>query len=938
MAARRQKHDTPVTDAANATDASAATARAPREPASHRRAPAEPASKIAPAMRQYLEQKARVSDAILLFRMGDFYETFYEDAKTISRVLGLTLTAREKSSDSPIPLAGVPYHALDRYVARLVAAGYRVAISEQLEDAKLAKGVVKRDIVRIITPGTLTDDALLDARTDNLLVALCPAADGTARVGLACVELASGRFFAQLIDSADLADELVRLNPAEILAPETSVGDAAADASEPWRSIQTSLHCPTTSRPDHAFDPHLARDRLHRQFGVTTLEGLGFDRFDESLCAAGALLDYLSETQKSALAHIMPLVPRSSARYMMIDQFTLRSLEIERTLRDGAREGSLLGAIDATCNPMGARRLRQWLCYPLTDVSEIRRRQDAVAALIDQPDRLAALRNLIAEMGDLERISARLGVRRVSPRDLLNLGRSLKRCTEARRVLGESVRDAANNLLDQVAQRLGGHEDLAYVLTSALRDDSPMVARDGGFIAEGHDAELDRLRQTSVAGDQSLAGYQAREAQRTGIPSLKVGYNSVFGYYIEITHQHRDKVPPEYVRKQTVRNAERYITDELKKHETEVLGAAERAQVRELELFEQLCAKAAERLSSIQETADAVATLDVLAGFADAARRRGYARPCFDEGGDHLLEIQDGRHPVLDVTLAERFVPNDCRLRADGDRLILLTGPNMAGKSTYIRQVALLTLLAHTGSFVPAKVMRLSTVDRLFARVGASDELTRGQSTFMVEMVEAARILNTATRRSLVILDEIGRGTSTYDGLAIAWAITEHLARTTRCRTFFATHYHELTDLAGELPGVANFNVAVREELRPGGAGRGIVFLHRILPGPTDRSYGVHVAAMAGLPPSVVRRSESILHELESRSDSEVNQPRRGKASTESNQLMLFGGAPATPESWPQIAERLTKLNPEEMTPLAALAALAELRALLSQDSATPGD
>ncbi|GJQ27764.1 MAG: DNA mismatch repair protein MutS [Phycisphaerae bacterium] len=884
-------------------------------------------------MRQYLEQKARVPDAILLFRMGDFYETFYDDAKTISRVLGLTLTAREKNSDSPVPLAGVPYHALDRYVARLVAAGYRVAISEQLEDAKLAKGVVKRDIVRIITPGTLTDEALLDARTDNLLVALCPAAGGMKRVGLACVELASGRFFAQMIDSADLSDELARLNPAELLIPESSMGETADSACELWQSIPDVPRCPTTSRPIHAFDPHLARERLHRQFGVTTLEGLGFDRFDESLCAAGALLDYLNETQKSALAHIRRLAPRSTERHMMIDQFTLRSLEIERTLRDGAREGSLLGALDATCNPMGARRLRQWLCYPLTGVAEIHRRQDAVAALVDQPDRLAALRNLIVEISDLERIAARLGVRRVSPRDLLNLGRSLERCAEAKRLIGDSIRESADDLLGHIAQRLGGHDDLARALTSALRDDAPMVARDGGFITEGYDAELDRLRQISIAGDQYLAEYQAREAQRTGIPNLKVGYNSVFGYYIEITHQHRDNVPPEYVRKQTVRNAERYITDELKKHEIEVLGAAERAQARELELFERLCARAAERLTSLQETADAVATLDVIASFAETARRRGYVRPEFTEIGDDLLEIQDGRHPVLDVTLAERFVPNDCRLRADGDRLILLTGPNMAGKSTYIRQIALLTLLAHTGSFVPAKVMRLTPVDRLFARVGASDELTRGQSTFMVEMVEAARILNTATRRSLVILDEIGRGTSTYDGLAIAWAITEHLARTTRCRTLFATHYHELTDLAGELPGVANFNVAVREELRPGGAGRGIVFLHRILPGPTDRSYGVHVAAMAGLPPSVVQRSEAILHELETRPMGTGPRPPRGKSAAAPNQLLLFEAVPSTPESWRLVAERLTQLNPEEMTPLAALTALAELRKTLAQDA-----
>ena len=895
-------------------------------------------------MRQYLEQKERVGDAILLFRMGDFYETFYEDAKTLARVLGLTLTSRNKNSETPIPLAGVPYHAVDGYVAKLVRAGYKVAISEQQEDPKSAKGVVSRSVERIITPGTLTDDALLDERSQNYLAALCPSGrrwtDG--RIGLACVELSSGRFFAQMLDAGELLDELTRLRPAELLVPEMEI-----DAVDPLvEQIRQALDVAISPQPPHVFDPHLAERRICEQFSVTSVAGFGFDQFDASLCAAAAVLDYLRLTQKAALGHILKVMPRHSGDRVVIDQAALRSLEVERTMRDGSREGSLLGAVDMTAGPMGARRLREWLCFPLQHVDEIRSRQSAITSLRDQPDRLQRLRDLLRETGDMERIVARLGVGRVSPRDLVGLGRALRRCGELCEVIGSPViADTGRrpDLLTQLADAMTGHAALADYLESALKEDAPPIVREGGFIADGYNEELDRLRNIGLLGHQWLAEFQARESQRTGIGTLKVGYNSVFGYYIEITHQHREKVPADYVRRQTVRNAERYITDELKRHESEVLGAADRARQLELELFDGIRRRAAADLPELLAAADAVATVDVLAGLAELSRRRNYCRPELilpaEPGRKNglardILEIRDGRHPVLDVTLAERFVPNDCMLAEQGDRLLVITGPNMAGKSTYIRQVALLVLLAQTGSYVPATSMRWSPVDRIFARVGASDELSRGQSTFMVEMVETARILNNATDKSLVILDEIGRGTSTYDGLALAWAITEYIAESVGCRTLFATHYHELTELANQLPGVANFNVAVREELRSKGAGRDIVFLHKILPGATDRSYGVHVAAMAGLPSSVVKRGESVLEGLERTFERKSRgQALSAQRKPDDQALLPFATEQRMPDWWRELVDALGDIDVNTTTPIEAISILQRLQAVLARRS-----
>lgn len=973
--------------------------------------PAEsPGAAATPAMRQYLEQKSQVPDALLLFRMGDFYETFFEDARTISRVLGLTLTARDKNSPNPIPLAGVPYHAVDGYVARLVKAGYKVAISEQVEDPRLAKGVVRRAIVRIITPGTLTDERLLEAGSDNWLAAIAvepvgrgrpgagmrargiepkrlnaeanrpsslrPAASRDTPIGLAAVELASGRFFAQTLPSRRLADELARLRPAELLVRETPIDQSDAVTEE----LRATVPAVITPRPAHVFDESDSHERLCRHFGVRSLAGFGFDEGEPSLRAAGALIEYLEQTQKSSLQHILRLEPRRDETFVAVDRATLAALEVERTVRDGAREGTLLSAVNRTVTPMGARRLRDWLCFPLRDARQIRRRQDAIADLRADRIRLRKLRDLLAGLRDVERIAARLGVSRANPRDLIGLGESIASFATIRGVLespsgllataGGTERptppaaatvEAPTSLLAECSARLGGLDQLGADLLGAIRPDAPPTTRDGNVIAAGFHAELDRLRATASDGQRWLAEYQAAEVARTGIPTLKIGYNQVFGYYIEITHAQRDKAPPDYVRKQTVRNAERYITDALKRFEQDAQSAQERSIALEVELFEQVCRRAAGELAGLQSAAEALATLDILAGLAELSLERDYCRPelldaplvrgtddavllpeadqAAADRGEHrparvprnaarrigrVLEIDQGRHPVLDQTLSGRFVPNDCRLSPEGDRLLIITGPNMAGKSTYIRQVALLTLLAQTGSWVPARSMRFDPVDRIFARVGAADEIARGQSTFMVEMVETARILHHATPDSLVVLDEIGRGTSTFDGLALAWAISEHIARRIGCRTLFATHYHELTELAEGCRGVANFNVAVRETTRADGTGRDVVFLHRIVPGGADQSYGIHVARMAGVPPTVVARAVEVLAELERHLAAE-----RPKLTGEPPQATLFPAAPPVPAWWQALADEVARIELDQTTPLDALMLLRDLQARL---------
>ncbi|UCE59114.1 MAG: DNA mismatch repair protein MutS [Phycisphaerales bacterium] len=855
---------------------------------------------LTPAMRQYVEQKKRVGDAILLFRMGDFYETFYDDAILCSKVLGIALTSRSKAPD-PIPLAGIPYHALDGYLSKLVAAGYKVAISEQLEDPKQAKGVVRRDVVRIVTAGTLTDEALLDERDDNILASICLRSEG---VGLAFVELASGRFDVVDVSRDALLDELVRTRPAELLIDDEHGSESHRIAEQLHQVCSTAI----ARRPLHEFSAYQAERSLTQHFGVTTLAGFGFESITPSLCASGCVIQYLQETQKTTLNHITAIRKRVSSDYLQIDHSSWRSLEIELTLRSGSREGSLLRAIDRTIHPIGSRKLAHWFRAPLTSPAGILTRQDAVGYFVDNELVRTHVRGRLKAMADVERIASRIALARATPRDLSALGKTLTSLPAVASELAES-RIA---FVAEVTSDFGGLGDIADLLRYAIKEAPPATTREGGFIADGFDEELDRLRGVGRDGKDWLADFQRREVEQTGITSLKVGFNRVFGYYIEIPNSGREKVPPEYVRKQTIKSAERYITDELKKYETEALTAQERACELEVQLFDRVCGEVADKMRELLRVADAIGRVDCVAALAELAVERRYIRPeIADEVG---LEITDGRHPVLDQTLGDKFVPNDTLQSGPDSRLFIITGPNMAGKSTYIRQVALLTLLAQTGSFVPAKSMKFSIADRIFARVGASDEIMRGQSTFMVEMTEAANILHNATKRSLVVLDEIGRGTSTFDGLSLAWAITEYLANEIKCRTLVATHYHEMTELAELLRGVRNYNVAVRELPADEASEGGIVFLHRIVEGGTDKSYGVHVAKLAGIPTGVIQRSREILDELQRGFERESRTPQLTRKKTKDDKQMMLFRDPGE-----EMLEELSNIDPDRMTPLEAL-------------------
>ena len=658
-----------------------------------------------------------------------------------------------------------------------------------------------------------------------------------------------------------------------------------------------------------------AEKSILEHFRTTTLEGFGFSRMSLSLRAAGVLLAYLRETQKTSLDHIVSINRRNTSRFVSIDQNSWRSLEIERTIRSGMREGSLLAAIDLTVHPIGSRKLREWVCLPLIDRKEIIARQDAVGTFVENEILRQNIRTRLKTMADVERIAARVALLRASPRDLANIAHTLNQLPE----LQDMLAGVEAPLLVDSRKALGGLTDLADLLTKAVRCDAPPVLRDGGVIAKGYNEELDRLHSIRSDGQSYLADYQARLIEETGISSLKVGYNKVFGYYIEISNTYRDQVPHEFVRKQTIKNAERYITDTLKKFENEVLTASDKALELELQLFEELRVAVADRLEALQRVADGIGLLDTTSSLAELATQRRYIRPTLVTG--KTLEIIEGRHPVLDHTMGSEFVPNDLALTEKGNRLLIITGPNMAGKSTYIRQIALLTLLAQTGSYVPADAMTFSPADKVFARVGASDEIARGQSTFMVEMTEAATILNTATDRSLVILDEIGRGTSTFDGLSLAWAITEHLANTVKPRTLVATHYHEMTELADLLKGVANFSVAVREYEAPDPHDSNIVFLHKIVPGRTDKSYGIHVARMAGVPRKVISRSNTILEELHNGFVRDSKTTDLAENKTKQNaQLSLF------PDPGEEIVKKLESLDLEALTPLDALNILHDLR------------
>jgi DNA mismatch repair protein MutS len=816
-----------------------------------------------PMMQQYREAKGRHPGMLLLFRMGDFYELFFDDAEVAARVLGLTLTSR----DGSIPMAGFPWRALETHLRTLLRQGHRVAVCDQVEDPALAKGLVRREVTRVVTPGTLTEDDLLDPRQTNHLAALAPSGS-RGPVGVAWLELSTGQFHAADVPRERLADELARLSPSEVLCAESAEADARATLD---RIAETVGPLTVTPRPDWNFDLESARAVLFNHFQVTTLGGFGFENDQPCVVAAGAIVLYLRETLKASLAHLSRLWPFVRERFLFLDEVTRRSLELTRTLREGGRTGSLLSVMDRTMTPMGARLLSDWILAPLAERDAIDRRLDAVAELLDEHATRQEIRTALKDAFDLQRLTARISTGRASPRDLRAVAHTLKLLPRIKTPL--AARKAG--LLRELESRLELCQDLRETLDAALVDAPPLSPREGGIIRRGFDSGLDELHHIATSGKEWIAQFQAAEITRTGIQSLKVGFNQVFGYYIEVTHTHASRIPADYQRKQTLKNAERYITPELKEYEEKVLTAQEKIHSREYELFIQLRDRVATHTGRLLQTAEVLATLDGLASQAELAAERNYCRPTMVD--EPILEILEGRHPVLDQTLPPgTFVPNDARTGPVEGHFLLITGPNMGGKSVYLRQVGLLTLMAQMGGFVPARQAKIGLADRIFTRVGASDELNRAQSTFMVEMTEAANILNNATERSLVILDEIGRGTSTYDGVSLAWAITEYLHDEVGCRTLFATHYHELAQLAERLSGLRNYNALVRE------APDEILFLHKIASGSADKSYGIHVAQRAGVPTEVLQRARAVLAELEAqhlqtpeRPQARIRRPRK---------------------------------------------------------------
>jgi DNA mismatch repair protein MutS len=857
-----------------------------------------------PVMRQYAKAKRDHPGCLVFFRLGDFYELFYDDAKEASKLLGLTLTARTKSP--PIPMAGVPVRSVDLYLRKLLRMGRRVAVCEQMQDPAEAKGIVDREVTRVVTPGTLTEDAVLDARENNYLAAAVPGPGGTA--GIAWVDLSTGEFLVEDLPRARLADALARVDPAECLVPEAAGASGAGAAASFEEAVRGAVRGAVTPAPDWSFEAGAAARALGEHFGTADLRGFGVEGDGPSVGAAGAVLQYLRETQRTSLGHLRRLAVRREEDRLVLDRVTLRSLEIVQNLRDGERSGTLLDVVDRTVTAPGARRLRGWLTAPLRDAAAIATRHDAVEELAGDGALRGALRTALSGVRDLERLAARAATGRAGGRDLASLRESAAALPSLREVLGR----ARSSLLAEARDACDPLEDLHDLLARALVDDPPAGLKEGGLLREGYDAEVDELRAAGRDGRSWLADLQAKEAARSGIPGLRVGYNSVFGYYLETSRGQSAKAPPDWERRQSLKGAERFVTPELKTLERKILGAEDRVRALEYERFVAIREKVAAAVPRIQATAGAVALADAAGSLAEAAVEGGWVRPAVD--ASLALEAKDSRHPVVEASLRdERFVPNDLRLGGDAPPLALITGPNMSGKSVYLRQAALLVVLAQAGSFVPAASARVGLCDRIFTRVGASDDLAAGRSTFMVEMSETAAILHNATERSLVLLDEVGRGTSTFDGVSLAWAVTEHLAAAVKARTLFATHYHELTELAALVPGVRNLHCSVREWKD------GIVFLRRIEEGGTDRSYGLHVARLAGIPRGVVARAAEVLRGLEQSTEAMerglAGKPGKGATS----QLPLFAPPPARED--PLLGE-IRDTDPDSLSPKEAHARL----------------
>jgi DNA mismatch repair protein MutS len=847
-----------------------------------------------PIRRQYLEIKRRFPQAIVFFLLGDFHETFDDDAKLVAKELEITLTSKPMGKGLRVPLAGVPHHALQAHLKRLVGRGFKVAICEQLKDPRQAKGIVERDVVRVVTPGTVVEEALLDEAANNYLVALAPwpaKASGRAEAnhGLAYVDVTTGEFACAEVREADLADELSRLNPAEVLLP--------ADTPP------MGLACTVTPLDERFFLPDGAEERLREHFGVASVDGFGLRGLPLAVAAAGAILAYLGDNQRAALANVRDLRVFNPSRFLVLDANARRHLEVFAALRDGGRRGSLIEAIDQTRTAMGGRLLARWLGQPLTDITEINQRLDGVRRFHDDDLKRSRTRDSLREMPDIERILGRVVTGSASPHDLAALRRGLEAFP--------ALLEAASEEAPAVAG--AGVADGAALLAHAIAEDPAPAVGEGGVIRAGFSTELDEARVLTGDVRRALAALEADERERSGIRSLRVAYNRVFGYYFEVSKANLALVPDDFQRKQTLVGAERFVTPRLRELEEHIAAAREAIGELEASLFRQVCAQQASLAPGLRAAAEAAARIDVFSALAETAARYGYIRPEVNDGD--CIEVRDGRHPVVERGLGDgRFVPNDTELDSDGTQIVVLTGPNMAGKSTYLRQVALIVLLAQAGSFVPAARARIGVVDRIFTRIGAQDDVARGESTFMVEMLETAAILRNARRRSLVLFDEVGRGTSTYDGLAIARAVVEYLHALPEraAKTLFATHYHEMTQLAATLPRVRNYSIAVTEQ-----EGR-VVFLHRIIPGGADRSYGIHVAELAGMPAPVIGRAREVLAMLEETARNGATPSRKRPAA--GPQLQLPGAAPSAVE------EELASLDLDGLTPLQALTKLYDLR------------
>jgi DNA mismatch repair protein MutS len=884
--------------------------------------------RITPMVRHYLEMKAQHPDALLFYRMGDFFELFFEDAEKAARILGVTLTARHKDTPNPVPMCGVPHHALETYLGKALAAGVKVAICDQVEDPKEAKGLVRREVTRVVTPGTVSQPGLLEGKEDNFLAALVwRGAEGAG----AFLDVSTGTFFVRRFKDPGMAlEDLGVLRPREVLAELEELPE------EVRRFVDAEVACTTPLEDDRYLDRRRASAVLLEHFEAQTLRGFGLEEKEPAVVAAASALAYARATQHNDLSHVRELTVRDFSENMVVDATTLANLEVFRNQREGGRAGSLVGVLDRTVTPAGGRLLGDWLRRPLKDPARIASRHDAVEELHGKAALRDRLRDRLSHLGDPERLLSRAVLGSMTPREASALRDGLQQVPA---VLADLTTCDAS-LLAVIAD-LDSLEDLLVDLENNLVESPPASLKNGGVIAEGVDEELDRVRSLAKNSKQHMLGLEAAEREKTGIPTLKIRYNKVFGYYLEVTKANQHLVPEHYIRKQTLVNAERYITPEIKELEEEVLGAEERQLALEEHYFQEVRKRIVEDGEGLRRLAAGLSSLDVLAGFAEQAARRDYCRPRVGEAGTQIL-VREGRHPVVEAADSEPFVPNDVELDGEAARIVILTGPNMGGKSTYLRQVALIVLMAQAGSFVPARSAEIGAVDRIFTRVGASDDLARGESTFMVEMIETANILRYATPNSLVILDEVGRGTATFDGLSLAWAIVEYLHRECRPRTLFATHYHELTELSELLPGVVNRTLAVREWEDQ------IIFLRRVIQGSADKSYGLHVARLAGLPPEVVERASEVLANLEAQEYDPQGRPRRaagehrtvekgppgeriqekgspeeGPPEEEPQQLALF----APPEQ--VVAGILQETDLDQMTPLAAMNLLHSLKSRL---------